>query len=67
VARHATPQQYVGRLRRVHDGKKVVRVYDHVDAQIPMLARMYEKRLRAYRTIGYELEAEPEPDSAEVG
>ena len=59
-----TLQQYVGRLHRVHDGKKVVRVYDYVDAQVPMLARMYEKRLRGYRAIGYELAApESENDS----
>jgi superfamily II DNA or RNA helicase len=58
ISWRGTLQQYVGRLHRIHDGKKVVRVYDYVDAQIPMLARMYEKRLRGYRAIGYELEAE---------
>jgi hypothetical protein len=25
-------------LPRIHDGKKVVRVYDYVDAHVPMLA-----------------------------
>ena len=48
-----TLQQYVGRLHRLCDSKRVVRVYDYVDAYIPMLARMYERRLRSYSAIGY--------------
>jgi superfamily II DNA or RNA helicase len=62
ISWRGTLQQYVGRLHRIHDGKKVVRVYDYVDAHVPMLARMYEKRLRGYRAIGYELEGEPDND-----
>jgi superfamily II DNA or RNA helicase len=57
VSWRGTLQQYVGRLHRLHDGKKVVRVYDYVDAQVSMLARMFEKRLKGYRYIGYELES----------
>jgi NADPH:quinone reductase-like Zn-dependent oxidoreductase len=30
-----------------------VRVYDYVDQHVPMLLRMFEKRLTAYRAIGY--------------
>jgi superfamily II DNA or RNA helicase len=56
ISWHGTLQQYVGRLHRIHDGKKVVRVFDYVDAQVPMLARMYEKRMKRYRAIGYEIE-----------
>lgn len=56
ISWRGTLQQYVGRLHRLHDGKKVVRVFDYVDAQVPMLGRMYEKRLRGYRAIGYEME-----------
>jgi superfamily II DNA or RNA helicase len=41
-----TWQQYVGRLHRLHDAKHVVRVYDYVDSQVLMLARMYARRLR---------------------
>jgi superfamily II DNA or RNA helicase len=59
ISWHGTLQQYVGRLHRIQHGKKVVRVFDYVDALVPMLARMFEKRLRGYRAIGYELEAEP--------
>lgn len=46
-------QQYVGRLHRLCDSKRVVRVYDYVDAYIPMLSRMYDRRLAGYRAIGY--------------
>ncbi len=53
-------QQYVGRLHRIHHRKRVVRVFDYVDVHVPMLGRMYEKRLKGYRAIGYEMEADPE-------
>ncbi len=45
--------QYSGRLNRLHAGKTEVRIYDYVDRKIPMLLRMFEKRLRGYRAIGY--------------
>jgi len=48
-----TLQQYVGRLHRLHDNKHVVQVYDYVDSYVPMLARMYERRLKGYAAIGY--------------
>ncbi len=51
-----TLQQYVGRLHRLHDGKRVVRVYDYVDPNVPMLARMYQRRLKGYDAIGYTVE-----------
>jgi hypothetical protein len=50
-------------LHRIHDGKKVVRVYDNVVAHVPMLARMYERRLKGYRATGYELESGPDNDA----
>ncbi|HEY3744270.1 MAG TPA: DEAD/DEAH box helicase family protein [Bryobacteraceae bacterium] len=50
-----TLQQYAGRLHRLYHGKSVVRVYDYVDGQIPVLARMFTRRLRGYQAIGYEL------------
>jgi len=55
ISWRGTLQQYVGRLHRIHDGKKVVRVFDYVDSHVPMLARMYEKRLLGYRAIGYDV------------
>jgi superfamily II DNA or RNA helicase len=48
-------QQYVGRLHRRHRGKNMVKVYDYVDVKVPVLQRMYEKRLLGYRSLGYEI------------
>jgi superfamily II DNA or RNA helicase len=45
--------QYAGRLHRLHPDKTEVRIYDYVDRDVPMLARMFERRLRGYRAIGY--------------
>jgi hypothetical protein len=45
--------QYTGRLHRRHPGKTEVRIYDYVDREVPMLLRMFERRLAAYRAIGY--------------
>ena len=30
-----------------------MRIFDYVDRDVPMLLRMFEKRLRGYRAIGY--------------
>jgi len=54
-------QQYVGRLHRLHDNKRFVQVYDYVDNRVPMLARMYARRLRGYGAIGYVIEQETFP------
>ena len=40
----------------IRDSKRVVQVYDYVDFQIPMLARMFERRLKGYSAIGYTVE-----------
>lgn len=45
--------QYSGRLHREYEGKKEVLVYDYVDTSIPMLDRMYKKRLKTYAKLGY--------------
>jgi superfamily II DNA or RNA helicase len=44
--------QYSGRLHRHHTVKREVRIHDYVDREVPMLLRMFEKRLRTYRAIG---------------
>jgi len=44
---------YTGRLHRLHPGKAEVRIFDYVDRGVPILLRMFEKRLRGYRAIGY--------------
>lgn len=46
--------QYAGRLHRAYQGKTDVRIYDYVDVNIPVLVKMYKKRLRAYKSLGYE-------------
>lgn len=51
--------QYTGRLHRLHPGKTEVRIYDYADRGVPMLVRMFEKRLRGYRAIGYARGATP--------
>jgi len=48
--------QYTGRLHRLHPGKREVQIYDYVDRDVPALRRMFEKRLRGYRAMGYTLE-----------
>ena len=52
-----TLQQYVGRLHRLHDNKRLVQVYDYVDDSVLMLAGMYERRLKGYAAIGYAIES----------
>jgi len=53
VSWHGTIAQYVGRLHRLHDGKKSVRVYDFADLDVPMLSRMFDKRCAGYEAAGY--------------
>ena len=48
--------QYAGRLHRLYEGKSEVRIYDYVDVHVPVLERMYRKRLTGYAGIGYTVE-----------
>ena len=50
-----TLQQYVGRLHRDHINKRVIKVFDYVDVNIEKLNRMYKKRLKGYKNLGYEV------------
>ena len=45
--------QYAGRLHCKHPAKRDVRICDYVDGDVPVLRRMYGKRLVAYRQMGY--------------
>ena len=56
VSWRGTLTQYAGRLHRTHDSKKEVIIYDYVELDVPMLARMYDRRCRGYRAIGYEID-----------
>jgi superfamily II DNA or RNA helicase len=53
VSWRGTLVQYTGRLHRLHPGKTEVRIFDYVDRDVPMLLRMFQRRLRGYRAIGY--------------
>jgi superfamily II DNA or RNA helicase len=53
VSWKGTLVQYAGRLHRPHPAKTEVRIFDYVDRGVPMLERMFERRLRGYRAIGY--------------
>jgi superfamily II DNA or RNA helicase len=55
VSWRGTVAQYAGRLHRLYDGKKEVRIYDFADLNVPMLARMFDRRCRGYEAIGYEI------------
>jgi superfamily II DNA or RNA helicase len=48
-----TLQQYAGRLHRTHANKAQVRIVDVVDTGHPALMRMWEKRQRGYKAMGY--------------
>jgi len=47
--------QYAGRLHRLHELKKEVIIYDYVDPGVPMLAKMFKKRIQGNKAIGYEI------------
>jgi superfamily II DNA or RNA helicase/very-short-patch-repair endonuclease len=53
VSWHGTIAQYAGRLHRLYDGKREVRIFDYSDLNVPMLARMFDRRCRGYEAIGY--------------
>ena len=48
-------EQYAGRLNRDYAGKKNVVIYDYVDSHIDKFDKMYGKRLKAYKQIGYQI------------
>jgi len=55
VSWRGTIAQYAGRLHRLHDRKREVRVIDYADLNVPMLARMFDRRCRAYEAVGYKI------------
>jgi superfamily II DNA or RNA helicase len=59
VSWKGTLVQYSGRLHRLHPRKTEVRIFDYVDREVAPLLRMFEKRLRTYRAIGYARGAAP--------
>ncbi|MGB4583824.1 MAG: DEAD/DEAH box helicase family protein [Rhodoferax sp.] len=51
-----TLQQYAGRLHRDHADKSDILIYDYVEQDHPQLYRMWEKRQRGYRAMGYQVD-----------
>jgi superfamily II DNA or RNA helicase len=58
VSWKGTLQQYAGRLHREHASKTDVRIIDFVDTGHPALLRMWDKRQRGYRAMGYRIGSE---------
>jgi len=59
VSWRGTIAQYAGRLHRLYDGKREVRIYDYADLNVPMLARMFDRRCRGYEAVGYTISFRP--------
>lgn len=59
--------QQSGRLHREFEGKTEVVVYDYVDVSVPMLERMYKKRLQTYGNLGYEVCSPTDEDEGANG
>jgi len=47
--------QYAGRIHRQSEGKLDTVIYDYVDTELPMLKRMFDKRNKSYKIMGYEI------------
>ncbi len=58
VSWKGTLQQYAGRLHREHASKTDVRIIDFVDTGHTALLRMWDKRQRGYRTMGYRVNSD---------
>jgi len=55
----AVQEQVAGRLHRQQAGKTSVRIIDWLDLGHPVPQRMWERRLRGYRAMGYALISDP--------
>jgi superfamily II DNA or RNA helicase len=55
ISWRGTLTQYAGRLHRLNAVKKDVIIYDYVDFEVPLLAKMYARRRTGYKAIGYEI------------
>ncbi len=53
--------QYAGRIHRESDGKECVTIHDYVDCTLPMLQRMFNKREKSYKAMGYQIAFNEKP------
>lgn len=60
ISWRGTLAQYAGRLHRFHDLKNEVLIYDYADLDVPMLSRMFDRRVSGYRSIGYQITGSPD-------
>lgn len=58
--------QYAGRIHRESDGKVRVTIHDYIDCGLPMLQRMFNKREKSYKTMGYTIQFAGESTSLHV-
>jgi superfamily II DNA or RNA helicase len=61
ISWRGTLTQYAGRLHRLNAAKKEVIIYDYVDFEVPLLAKMYARRRSGYKAIGYEITLPGDP------
>ena len=61
IAWKGTVVQYAGRLHRPHPAKSDARIYDYVDVSVPVLRRMFAKRAKTYRAMGYTTHSDAPP------
>lgn len=61
-----TLAQYVGRLHRNYEGKTEVIVHDYADIFVPMLDKMYHKRIRGYAELGYSMNGSSQTETSLV-
>jgi hypothetical protein len=66
IAWKGTVAQYAGRLHRLCANKNDVLIYDYVDIHVPVLERMYHKRLAAYSSLGYSSRSEEKSDDTRI-
>jgi len=55
ISWRGTLAQYAGRLHRSYKTKTEVIIYDYADLSVPMLSKMYERRCKGYKSIGYDM------------
>lgn len=55
VSWKGTIAQYAGRLHRLHSSKQEVLIYDYADMSVPVLKKMYERRCKGYKLLGYDM------------
>jgi superfamily II DNA or RNA helicase len=61
IAWKGTLALYAGRIHREADGKQEVTVYDYLDTGLPMLERMFQKREKGYKAMGYQFVSSGQP------